>query len=55
LNLWEMKTGRRVQSLKGNFWSVAFSDGRLLAVGAYGGGVQVFRVVGEKAKPTPQW
>ncbi len=51
LNLWETKTGRRVQSMKGNFWSVAFShDGRLLAVGSYGGGVQVFRLVREKAE-----
>ena len=55
MNLWEAKTGRRVQSVKGNFWSVAFSpDARLLAVGAYGGGVQVFRVVREKAEPKPQ-
>lgn len=46
LNLWETKTGRRVQSMKGNFWSVAFShDSELLAVGAYGGWVQMFRVV----------
>lgn len=46
LNLWEVKTGRRVQSMKGNFWSVAFSsDGKLLAVGAYGGGIQVLRLV----------
>ena len=51
LNLWEAKTGRRVQSMKGTFRSVAFShDGQLLAVGAYGGGVQVFRVVREKAQ-----
>jgi WD40 repeat protein len=55
LNLWEVKTERRIQSVKGNFWSVAFSpDGRLLAVGAYGGGVQVFRLVREKAEPKPQ-
>jgi WD40 repeat protein len=55
LNLWEVKTGRRVQSMKGNFWSVAFShDGELLAVGAYGGSVQVFRLVREKAELKPQ-
>jgi WD40 repeat protein len=51
LNLWETKTGRRLQSVKGNFWSVAFShDGQLLAVGAYGGSVQVFRLVRDKAQ-----
>ncbi len=45
LNLWEVKTGRHVQSVRGNFWSVAFSsNGKMLAVGAYGGGIQVFRV-----------
>jgi hypothetical protein len=55
LNLWETKTGRRVQSVKGNFWSVAFShDGQSLAVGAYGGGVQVFRLVREEAEPNAQ-
>jgi WD40 repeat protein len=51
LNLWEAKTGRRLQSVKGNFWSVSFShDGQLLAVGAYSGGVQVFRLIREKAQ-----
>ena len=55
LNLWEVRTGRRIQSLKGQFWSVAFShDGELVAVGAYGGGIQVFQVVHEKVGTNPK-
>jgi WD40 repeat protein len=55
LNLWETKTGRRVQSLNGNFWSVAFSpDSKLLAVGAYGGSVRVFRLAREKVERESQ-